>query len=255
MDLRREEIRFPLEKKFRILHLSDVHFSRRTSPEQNAHVTQEIVTLCRQCRQADAICMTGDLVSRHFVPESLRDAAALMQQLCRMAPVYYAFGNHEMDWEPDERSGFARKLEATGVIVLDNKSVSVQGITFAGLTLPQTVYKNRNGHYWHLEPIRAELLRRCIGTCPAHPCVLLAHTPLGLPAYAEWGADLVLSGHVHGGIVRVGNTGLLSPERRFLPRFTKGIYREGNCVMNVSAGIGKFRIHNPAEVVCLEWGG
>ena len=82
--------------------------------------------------------------------------------------------------------------------------------------------------------------------------MLLAHSPLGFAAYAEWGADVVLSGHIHGGIVRIRETGLLSPERKFLPRYTKGIFKENGCSMIVSAGIGKFRVNNPPEVICLD---
>ena len=120
------------------------------------------------------------------------------------------------------------------------------------MTLPQTVYKNPKGHYWDLEPVTPAMLCSCIGEKGDAPTVLLAHTPLGLDAYAQWGAQAVLSGHVHGGIVRVGKIGLLSPERRFLPLYTKGLYTEGGCTMNVSAGIGKFRLNNPAEVVMID---
>ena len=97
------------------------------------------------------------------------------------------------------------------------------------------------------------MIASCLGNCPAHPCILLAHSPIGFEAYAEWGADFVLSGHVHGGIVRIPVIGgILSPERRFLPKYTKGIYHFNSSVMNVSAGIGKFRVNNPSEFVCID---
>lgn len=252
MELRREQISFPIEGNFRILHVSDVHFSRKTKHPQNRRVIRETAELAGSCGRINAVCVTGDLVSRHFTAVSLADAMILLQTLQSSAPVLYSFGNHEMDWTPAERIAFVQDLERIGVTVLDNQSTKLGGITFCGLSLPQGVYKNPRGHYWDLLPVTREMITDCIGECPAHPCVLLAHTPLGFPAYAAWGADAVLSGHVHGGIIRVGDVGLLSPERRFLPKFTKGIFREGSSVMNVSAGIGKFRLHNPAEVVCID---
>ena len=55
--------------------------------------------------------------------------------------------------------------------------------------------------------------------------LLLAHNPLFFSAYRRWGANLTLSGHVHGGMVRLpGVGGLLSPERRFFPQYDGGLY-------------------------------
>lgn len=252
MELRREKIAFPVEGK--LLHISDVHFSKKTTHEHNQRVTEEILHICRSCGKADAVCVTGDVISRKYTDDSFTDGLQLMETLRQLAPVLYSFGNHEMDWGPDVRADYVRKLQAAGITVLDNESAELGGIRFTGLTVPQTVFKNPGGHYWDLTPVTEPLIGRLVGNKGDLPTVLLAHTPLGLSGYAAWGAEAVLSGHVHGGIVRVGNTGLLSPERRFLPKFTKGLYREGACTMNVSAGIGKFRLNNPAEVVCVELG-
>ena len=250
MELRRERIAFPVGGK--LLHISDVHFSKNTTHEHNQRVTEDILHLCRSCEKADAICVTGDLVSRHYTRSSLSDGLHLLECLREIAPVFYSLGNHEMDWAQEERAEFIKAAQKCGITVLDNASADLCGIRFTGLSLPQTVYKNPKGHYWDLTPVTPELIERLVGNKGDLPTVLLAHTPLGMPAYAAWGAEAVLSGHVHGGIVRVGNTGLLSPERRFLPKFTKGIYREPHCTMNVSAGIGKFRLNNPAEIVFVE---
>ena len=70
--------------------------------------------------------------------------------------------------------------------------------------------------------------------------VLLAHNPLLLDSYTGWGADLVLCGHVHGGLVRLPFLGgVLSPERRFFPKYDKGLYEKDGTKMYVSGGIGK----------------
>lgn len=265
MNLRYERLSMQIAKPFRLLHISDVHFSARTGHEKNQCVTDEILEQaqavhCPIPEEPDistplqAICITGDLISRKYTQDALDDAVSLLQRLRELLPdtaILYSLGNHEMDLPPDALSAFLTRVRGTGVTVLDNSQTQIDGICFAGLTLPQTVYKNPNGGYLGLAPITGGMVKTCLGA-PQPPCILLAHTPLGFAAYAEWGAKLVLSGHVHGGIVRVGNTGLLSPERRFLPRYTKGFFLENGCAMNVSAGIGKLRIHNPAELICID---
>ncbi len=239
---------------FRILHISDIHFSELTSHEKNIRISEQILQLVSQCSQADMlIAVTGDLVSRKCNDSSIPDALALLAGLRQTAPVLYSLGNHEEDLRRSVLPAFLNQCRDAGVLVLDNSSVMIQDILFAGLTLPKKIYKNPGGGYRNLAPITESMIASCIGTASAHPCVLLVHSPMGLKAYSQWGADLVLSGHVHGGIIRIpGAGGLLSPERKFFPPYTKGIYRHDRCCMNVSAGIGKFRLHNPAEIVCLD---
>lgn len=237
-----------VETSFRILHVSDVHFRQ---PENQQQIT-EICHMAESCRPA-VIAVTGDLVSRNATEQAFLQAVSLLDSLHAVAPVLYSLGNHEKDLPETVLSDMLSAFRSAGILVLDNTSVQLQQVTFTGLTLPQTVYKNPQGTYFHLEHITQDMLISCIGNCTAHPHVLLAHCPMGLPAYAQWGADLVLSGHVHGGIIRMPVLGgMLSPERKFFPRYTKGIYPSGNCIMHVSAGIGKFRLHNPAELVCLD---
>lgn len=82
---------------------------------------------------------------------------------------------------------------------------------------------------------------------------LLAHSPFPAESYFAWGADLTLSGHVHGGIVRIpGIGGLLSPERKLFPKYSKGLYTKDGKYLYVNCGIGKLRLGNPPEVTMLE---
>ena len=98
-----------------------------------------------------------------------------------------------------------------------------------------------------------------LGEKPEDACydLLLAHHPNYLDSYAGWGADAVLSGHIHGGAVRLpGIGGLLSPNFTFFPRYSKGRYTKGTCDMIVSAGLGthsfKLRLNNPPDLVILK---
>ena len=70
--------------------------------------------------------------------------------------------------------------------------------------------------------------------------------------YAKWGAKYSFSGHVHGGSVRLFGKALLSPERRFFPKYAKGVYDFGDKKLLVSAGLGKLRLFDPPEIVIYD---
>lgn len=249
-----------IKKPFRILHISDVHFSIHTSHKKNQEIIAEILKIADFFTQPDLkinlITITGDLISRGFDKTSISDTLELLHKLRHIAPVAYSLGNHELDLPKNFLSVFLKRCRKLGIFVLDNSSVLVQDIMFTGLTLPHEVFKNQDNRYSNLMPITEKLLLSCVGTCTSHPCVLLSHSPMGFEIYAKWGADIILSGHVHGGIIRMPVIGgILSPERKFFPKYTKGIYQSKfnkNCYMNVSAGIGKFRVNNPSEIICID---
>ncbi len=242
---------------FRILHISDIHFSTHTSHDKNQRIISEILRKADfyspLSKHSGIIAVTGDLVSRKINEYSIPDALDLLCKLKRIAPVAYSLGNHEKDLPDAVLSSMLTDCRKAGILVLDNSSVLIHDILFTGLTLPQSVYKNQNGSYSDLSQITFQMLSDCLHPCVTHPCVLLAHSPMGFEAYAQWGADLVLSGHVHGGIVRMPVIGgVLSPERKFFPKYTKGLYRYQSSYMNVSAGIGKIRVNNPPECICID---
>ena len=87
--------------------------------------------------------------------------------------------------------------------------------------------------------------------------ILLSHNPLYFPSYVKWGTDLVFSGHVHGGIIRLPFFGgLLSPDRTFFPKYCCGEYKEDNTTMYVTRGLGgsaiRVRINNRPEIIIVE---
>lgn len=89
---------------------------------------------------------------------------------------------------------------------------------------------------------------------------MIAHNPAHAKAYRDWGADLVVSGHFHGGIVRVpGVGGVITPQLRLFPRYDGGMYQDGKTTFVVSRGIGEHtlpvRLFNTPEVVVLNMKG
>ena len=83
--------------------------------------------------------------------------------------------------------------------------------------------------------------------------VLIAHNPQYFPEYADWGADLSLAGHVHGGIIRLPLLGgVVSPSIALFPKYDGGEFKIGSKRMILSRGLGTHTIHvrmfNPGEI-------
>lgn len=235
---------------FRILHLSDLH--SKTYGKNGEH----LIDACEEFLP-DMIVFTGDLFSRGENIFALRNKIPLMSGLRKLAPVYYVWGNHEAAM-PGKSRLLSDMLREKGVVTLRNEKVriSVNGgaVNLYGLELEEAFYKNPDGSYKNLPQATEETLTDRLGRPDLKSYnILLSHTPFPFRAYAGWGADFTMSGHCHGGIIRLpGEVGLLSPERKFFPKYTKGVYSmktpHGEALMEVSAGLGKFRINNPESI-------
>ena len=244
---RRYSMDIGLPETLRAVHLSDIH------KKKYPHGWQKLIGKVQALRP-DVIFITGDLVSR-----SEREFACkgvLIKRLSEICPVYLCKGNHELDLPKESMDALRKVITENGGILLENeKTVFRKGDTVVdiwGADLRRSVYRNKKGGFSGLYKYTAEDLTSELGTPGSGTNILLAHTPFFLESYAEWGADIVLSGHVHGGIVGTPFGGLLSPERNFFPKYDKGLYQSGNTGMLLSAGIGKIRLFAPPEVILLE---
>ena len=130
-------------------------------------------------------------------------------------------------------------------------------MTLYGLDLdlkyyPKLPYKNKKPIY------SAQEMEEDLGTMdPARYNIILAHSPRYFNAYASSGADLVLSGHYHGGAVRIPKLGgVISPQFVFFPEYDKGVYKKENTEMIVSSGCGSHKVHlrlfNKPEVMVVD---
>ena len=226
----------------RLVQISDLH--RRQFGEGQCRLIRRVAAL-----KPEYIVITGDLVSRTVT--DFRQVSALLHRLREIAPVLMIRGNHELDLPAEGDAALRSVLRCCGVYLLENEIVRLgrAEIPFAGVSLTREHY--RGGGLLGLRgktACTAEEMHRLLGDCPDNT-VLLAHNPIFFPAYAEWGAKLTLSGHIHGGVVRLpGIGGLLSPERKFGPKYDKGQYAIGRSEMIVSGGLGKLRLFNPPEL-------
>ena len=137
--------------------------------------------LLRAVRAAkpDLILFPGDLVSRTCTDFSL--AQQLLTGLCAIAPVYYAPGNHELDMTEPMRQKLYRTIEATGTVLLCNRTVQLEGLALCGVTLKYSMFRNQNRGFSGLSKYTLEDMEQAVGVHRGMTR-LLAHSPLALDA-------------------------------------------------------------------------
>ncbi len=233
-------------KKIKIVQISDLH--NKTYIQEWRMLYSRIKSL-----SPDIIIISGDLVSRNQT--KFEYTGKLIKRLCSICPVFYAKGNHELDLSHDNMEKLRQVVIDNGVVFLENTMITYTvndiKLHIYGADLKNSIYKNEKGSYSNLENYNAIELTDIFGK-PESLSLLIAHNPFFFNEYVKWGADITFSGHVHAGIVNTPFGGLLSPERKFFPKYTKGIYKMNDKKMVVSAGIGKLRIFNPSEILYLE---
>lgn len=225
-----------------IVQLSDLH---------GAYFGEDNQELLSRVREAgpDYIFLTGDLLDQYRkTPRSY--AAALGGALADIAPTYFITGNHE--WALPGVRELKRELEEAGVAVLSNEYVLLERsgdrVLLAGIDDP-------NGFADQKTP--EELAQEVREAWGDGFWLLLAHRNNYFEKqYSLLGADLVISGHGHGGLIRLPFTdGLVSAERRLFPSYTAGFYTANGSDVFVSRGLGNsgltLRLFNRPEVVVL----
>jgi len=228
----------------RIAVLSDLH------NKQFGINNEELYRYIKAARP-DYILSAGDLITK-TKPEETGDVAQFVGSLTKLCPVYLGNGNHELKLRQHMLPGlgitaydrYVRHLQQFGVTVLEDETVELErngeSICVAGLDLGLEHYAKGT----HVA-MRKGYLEAKLGQAEAGKFhILLGHYPNYFPEYAAWGADLVLSGHMHGGTVRLpGIGGLMSPNFEFFPAYDKGLYERAGSTMVVSPGLGTHSIN------------
>ena len=229
---------------YKIVHLSDLHGHEygENSADLLARVQEE---------QPDLIIVTGDLVDQE---EQLQMLPALARGLSAIAPAYYVTGNHERALGTGTVKRLKALLTECGMTVLSNQYEILDRngdqLVLAGVDDP-------NGYADQKTP--EELYAQIEDSAPGLFTLLLAHRNDRFGQYAGAGYDFVLSGHGHGGIVRLPFVGgLVGTNRQFFPKWTAGVYTQGDSTLFVSRGLGNntvpfpgFRIFNRPELAVL----
>jgi predicted MPP superfamily phosphohydrolase len=227
---------------YKIVQISDLH--NEQFGEKNKRLLRKIEKL-----EPDIVVMTGDMVdSENF---DFSPFYELSRTLAAKYPVYYILGNHEQWLEEDVMLKMLAELKTTGVRILDNEKVGLKkggsAINLYGIGYYLNYFTNKN------EIITVESLEKKVGKVDSEKVnILLAHDPGRFVVYSEWGADITLSGHNHGGAVRLPFIGgVLSANMTFFPEYDAGLFESESHSMVVSRGLGGLRYLNCPSLVLI----
>lgn len=239
----------------KIILLADLH---------NHEFGKKNKRLLKKIRKAnpDYIMIAGDLLLKNQKLKT-RQMLTFLSELTKDYPVYYAPGNHEEELERRFKDGsyavFLKKLQKAGVSYLANQSAYLERngkkLRVTGLHLEKKYFSKV---YKKVE-LKVEELEKLIGPKKEEYEILLAHNPNYLTVYEKWGANLVLSGHVHGGVVILPFLGgVISTTFEIFPKYDFGMFRRGKTRMVLTKGLAmhtiKFRLFNRPEISLIRLG-
>jgi predicted MPP superfamily phosphohydrolase len=227
-----------LTSPLRVAHLSDLHFGVYSREESIRAWVDATLT-----EQPDIVFLTGDLID-YGAWGSLEP---LIRQLARLEVplgVYGVWGNHDYDQGIARRDELHEGLESIGVRMLVNERVQIRDdLEIAGV---DDLWKGEHKLWAALE-----------GCDLDKTCIFLCHIPDIMPGIVEYGysADLTLSGHNHGGQIKLPLVGALKIPSKYGPRFLEGWITEPTLGF-VSRGLGfsalPIRIGSTSEVVIID---
>ena len=212
----------------------------------------DVVAMVASCAP-DAVLLVGDMFDDDIANRPTERTLSLMRQLSAQYPCYYVSGNHEA-WT-GEMDALYQQTEEAGVTVLRMSSgvLTVRGQRIALCGIPDPYEMVLSG-----APDTEEQLRQALEDVDsADFTVLLAHRPELLAKYAQFPLDLVVSGHAHGGQVRIPGVlnGLYAPNQGWFPKLAGGAYTQDGTTLIVSRGLAVRtrlpRIFNRPEVVLV----
>ena len=232
--------------------VSDLH--NKQYGKNNARLIEEIEKI-----QPEAVLIGGDILTAK-PGQSIDLAVNFVKQLSQMFRVYYANGNHEYrigiypETYGDMHERYSQAISETKAIRLVNESVFFPeaNMKVSGLDISRKYYSRFKKKEMKSTYISKRLGEKDVDTYQ----ILLAHNPEHMDAYAAYGADLVLSGHIHGGVADLPYIGgVISPSFRFFPKYDGGFFRKNGTSMILSRGLGShtipLRFMNPAELVVI----
>lgn len=229
----------------KIVLLSDLH-STIFGKNQN-----QLVKKIKE-QNPDLILLSGDILddeAPHIGTE------LLLSNIDNIAPIYYVTGNHEY-WSHNIEQIRELILSYKVIILSDNYvRINIKGNEFilAGIEDPDKKYYEVSDYnqYISMEKAFRELDKE--GSYK----ILLAHRPENIENYRNFSFDLILSGHTHGGQVRLPFilNGLFAPNQGFFPKYGGGLYKHGKLIHIISRGLSVNpilpRIFNPPEMVVV----
>ncbi|WP_214882820.1 MULTISPECIES: metallophosphoesterase [unclassified Exiguobacterium] len=238
-----------VDESLRIVLLSDLH-SASYGHKQSILIDQV------RAQEPDLIALPGDLLDRYRSPEP---AFELIEGLAGIAPMYFVTGNHEIDDSEDYvRHNVKNVFRSHGVTVLENEwepiTINEIELVIGGLEDPLRTYTENIYGSWETDA--ASSMQNVESNDTFN--VLLSHRAEEVDTYADLPFDLVLSGHTHGGQVRIPYllNGLFAPDQGFFPKYAGGLYEHETFTHVIGRGFNYSfnvpRIYNPPEIVVID---
>jgi len=226
---------------FTILQVSDLH-----NAEFGSHQHRLLTAVTNA--SPDIIVVTGDAIDSTHT--DIAKAMDFINGAVATAPVYYVTGNHEA--RSDQYAELKKQMTEAGVCILEDQKIAIKrgraAIQLLGLHDPDfNTYESPSTIHAQLKDICGESNEYTI---------LLSHRPELFDAYVDSNIHLVLSGHAHGGQIRLPFIGgLVAPNQGFFPKYSEGMHEKNQTKMIVSRGLGNsiipLRINNRPELVIV----
>lgn len=236
---------FPVEfNNYKIVQISDFHNTK------SKRLAKDLVKEIKN-QKPDIIVLTGDLIDAN--KEHMDISIDFIKEINNTAPIYFVTGNHEASI--NDYNELKNKLEENNVTILDNESQVIKKksseINIIGISDPTM----KHSHYETDENI-IEFELDSIDYNKDNYTILLSHRPELFEIYVDNDINLVLTGHAHGGQIRIPFIGgLIAPNQGLFPKYTNGKIEQDDTTMIVSRGIGNsilpFRINNRPELVLI----
>ncbi len=204
-------------------------------------------------QKADLILLGGDIFDDDL---PIDNTVTVLTYISERYPCFYVAGNHEY-WH-EETEVLLQKVTDLGIPILHG---TCETVTIGQTTLNICGIADPDGENY--EPYTASMEEQLKTAKEASKTgdysILLAHRPERIESYSSYGFDLVLSGHAHGGQVRIPGivNGLFSPGEQWFPKYAGGEYTVKNTKMIVSRGLSREstkvpRIWNRPELVVID---
>lgn len=238
----------------RIVLLTDLH--GREFGEDNDHLLQKITA-----EEPDLIALVGDIFNSDADADEIDRMCGFIQNASEIAPVYFGLGNHETDYIRSRDTDLLERIRQSGAVVLESEYLDVEingtQLRIGGymgyyrrpfMTTKDSVQQEREFTFADEFEVTERLK------------ILLNHIPT---VWLDWNnldsypVDLVLSGHYHGGLIRIPilNQGLIAPNTGWFPPCTKGQFEgdETTCILTTGLAGSKLpRFFNPPEIAVVD---
>ena len=231
----------------KLIVISDLHNSRLGT--NNIILKNAIKSL-----NPDGIIVAGDLFNGVGKNNYSKE---FFHHIISNYTVYMVKGNHEENLAyttPELLEYIISSNIQENFFLLDNSSANFYGINIIGFTSDEAAYKRLFAQKVSVNEIEKKLgiaNKSCYN-------IVVSHNPEGEDSYCKWGADMIVSGHLHGGFIRLFNKGIISPQLKIFPKYTSGRYFiNEDCQLIVSRGLGTHfpnpRLFNKPHIILLDF--